>query len=311
MGAILRLTKMALANEDSLGKVFAGSSGRGIRTLLNESSAGGTIKGLDRFKNFVNLTETEVKNFDKAVNLASDVFNKKSVGKSVLKEIKKDGSKFGGSYKSYNQKLVNMYNAASDGSLDGTKLSKIFGKEIQNADDIAKSAVKAAKETGLESGIKAAEKTGLKGIFSKAGKFLKGKGGSIAIALSVAFEIPEIIKGFKNGDGIQQIGRSGINLAGFAGGAAAGAAIGSVIPVAGTAVGAVIGGLCGIIGGMVGGAVSEKVGTSIFGKSIAEQKEEVAEQQAQQAASLQEQLLTQETAYKTPLENNYNLSAFA
>ena len=324
MKPIGKSVKMALANEDSLGRVLVGSTGKGIKTIAKEAASSGETKS-QVFKNIVNLTEQEVKRFDEAQSLASDVFNKKAIGKDLYKSIKKDGK----TAKSFSNKMVELYDAAKSGDLDGSKINKIFGKELSNADDLAKAALKSVKkeaaEEAAEGAVKVATKSGIKGIFSKAGNFLKNKGGTIAIFLNIAFELPELIKGFKNGDGLQQVGRSSFNIAGCAAGAAAGAAIGSVLPIAGTAIGGIIGGLCGIAGSMIGATVANKAGNAIFGKSIADQKAESAEVAETEAAqtqqyspeemqAIQQQLLMAQMQQSQPIQNNlspFGLSTYA
>ncbi len=313
MGAILRTIKMALANEDTLGKVLAGSGGKNIKQLIKESASvvnaegvTSSLKGYARFNNLVNLTQDQVVNFDKAMNLASDVFSKNTVGKDLIKTLKADSKTLG----AYNNKLVQLYEQASKGTLSKDKLIEIFGNKISGkADDIIAAV---GKSTGKEAAEEVA-KSSVKGLPGKIGKFLKGKGGSVAILLSVVFELPEIIKGFKNGDGVQQIGRSALNIGGFAAGAAAGAAIGSVIPLAGTLVGGLIGGLCGIVGGMAGGAISDKLGKAIFGESIASKKEKAAEQQ-QAMAEMQNSGQVQQSevaAVSQPQTQAYPASTFS
>lgn len=288
MNTVSKFLNLALGQEDSFGKILGGSSGKGMRTMWKDAGANG-LKGTAKFSKFVDLADQHVKEFDKAMNLASDVFNKKTLGKDTLKALKKESK----TNKAFAQKIVELYKQASSKTLTPESLKKIFGNTISSkADDIAASAVKSLEKTATET-------TG-KGI-GKLFKSLKGKGGTLGIIFTVAFELPELIKAFKNGDGLQQIGRSSFNIAGFAGGAAAGAAIGSVIPVAGTAVGAIVGGLCGLVGGMAGGAVTSKIAESIFGKSIADKKEELA--QKQQKSLAQQQQLAQ--SYNPNMFNTY------
>lgn len=269
--------KLTLAQEDAFGRVLAGATGKGGKTLWKtaKQADGSTIS------NFIKAASKEVDAFEKTMDLTSSAFDK-----STIKAIKKAGK----NNKDFYQKMTELFSKGNvdekavksflekNGITEVTqktgffkKIGNLFKKGgseavIKSTDDIAKSAV-----NGLDDVAKAATKSS-KGIFSK----LKGKGGTIGIALTAIFELPIIVKAFKNGDGLQQIGRSTLNIGGFAAGAAAGAAIGSIIPGAGTAVGAVIGGIAGFVGGMLGGSIGDKVGEKIFGKSIESQKEEAA-----------------------------------
>ena len=83
----------------------------------------------------------------------------------------------------------------------------------------------------------------------------------IGILISTAFEVPDLIDAYKNGDFGAQVGRSTLNVACTTAGAAIGAAIGSAVPVVGTIIG-------GFIGGLIGSAVGKGLGKMLFGKSI-------------------------------------------
>jgi hypothetical protein len=83
----------------------------------------------------------------------------------------------------------------------------------------------------------------------------------LGILISAAFEIPDIIDAFKNGDGMQQLGRSACKVAGATAGAAIGGALGSFLGPIGTLVGSAVGGW---LGHKVGGFI----GNALFGKSI-------------------------------------------
>jgi hypothetical protein len=85
----------------------------------------------------------------------------------------------------------------------------------------------------------------------------------LGIVVSSLFEIPNIVDAFKNGDGMQQLGRSATTVACTTIGTAIGGAIGSLIPIPG--LGTVIG---GAIGGWLGNKVGKFLGNAIFGKSI-------------------------------------------
>ncbi|HBH17601.1 MAG TPA: hypothetical protein DDX14_01395, partial [Cyanobacteria bacterium UBA9579] len=112
---------------------------------------------------------------------------------------------------------------------------------------------------------------GAQGAKASYGATITGKAlGRIPVfgmALSAVFELPAIAKAFKNGDGINQIGRSATNIAGYTAGAALlGAAMTVVLPPLGGFIGAAL-------GVYAGGKIAKKVGDFIFGKSIAEQKQ--------------------------------------
>lgn len=316
MGAISNFFNLALAHEDSYGRVMAGSTGKGARTLWADS-ANKSLDGSNRVARFINLSKNEVGRFDKGMELASDVFDSKT-----LKALRKSGK----TNKEYYNKVINFLEGKGGGKpteeeiatflnnnlkdkfkTNGIKESRGFFKSIKtfftggekakfrNVEQIAKeSAEKLAKpiagETGEIAG-KVAKTAAKSNIFKSLFKSLKGKGGTIAIALSVGFEAFNIVKAIINKDNVaKQVGRSTFNLAGFAGGAAAGAAIGSIIPIAGTAVGGFVGALIGFVGGMVGGSLAGKAGEYFFGKSksdlIAEQKEKQQEALALQSQGL-------------------------
>lgn len=197
-----------------------------------------------------------------------------------------------------------VFTKASSESVESLAKTMVKG----GADDLAKTIVKNGADDLAGAGAKVAAKTG---IFAKAGAAiskkvpalgkiaskLKGKGGSIAIAISLALEIPTIIQAFKNGDGLQQLGRSAIGMGGMAAGAAIGSAIGSIIPGAGTVIGGLIGGALGIVGSIFGGEAAKKAGDAVFGKSIQEQKDEAAEAQAEQAEAVAAQPASTSTSY--------------
>ncbi|MDD3237783.1 MAG: hypothetical protein PHV37_06765 [Candidatus Gastranaerophilales bacterium] len=270
MGTVINALRMTLGQEDSFGRVLSGATGKNAKELWKaaKTTDGSTIK------NFINTTSKEVDSFEKILSHTDEVF--KGVDKSVIKTIKKGGK----TNNAYFQKISEFFNKTIGKS--GDDVAKIAKETFGISDDVAKIVAKNSDDVAKM----AAEATGksAKGLF----KSLKGKGGTLGIALTAAFELPDIVKAFKNGDGVKQIGRSALSVGGFAAGAAAGAAIGSVIPIAGTAVGGIIGGLCGLVGGMLGGSASEKIGNKIFGKSIQDQKEEA--QAAQQEALAQQQI---------------------
>lgn len=274
MGTIGTVLKLALAKEDAFGRVLAGSTGKGIRTLVKDAKTAKLAGEGGIFKNFAKLANSEVDTFTKLGKTIDDL----QLDKATLKSLKKSS----GNMKTFWKNMQRV--------VDGEDVSKVFSKaSAETTEALAKKMVKGSADELVEAGVKTATK---KGIFAKAGEAiskkipalgkLKGKGGTIGIILSLAFEIPSIIQAFKNGDGLQQIGRSALNLGGAAAGAAAGAAIGSIIPGAGTVIGGIIGGALGFVGSILGADVSKKAGDAIFGKSIQEQKEEAAA--AQEAA---------------------------
>lgn len=82
----------------------------------------------------------------------------------------------------------------------------------------------------------------------------------LGILISTAFEVPDIIDGFKNGDGMAQLGRSAVNVACTT---VCAAALGALLaPIPG---GALIG---AFIGGWIGSKLGKCLGNAIFGKSI-------------------------------------------
>lgn len=259
--------RLFLGQENYVGNVFAGATGKNIKTIFSEAKA---LKG-STAGNIIRTVRKEVDLLENALDWASKNFNK-----AELKAMKRSA----GNQKNYMQNII-----------------KEFTK--QNADDAIGATVKnAGKAVG-----KATSSGGISSLF---GTLKKSVGKNLGVVLSVAFELPEIIKAFKNGDGIQQIGRSALNVGGFAAGAAAGAAIGSFIPGAGTLIGGIAGGLCGIVGSMLGGGVTDKIGKKIFGESIEDKK--VAQQEALEEQALQQQQM-QALQSMQPQFNPYGFEA--
>ena len=95
-----------------------------------------------------------------------------------------------------------------------------------------------------------------------------------------ALEIPNVIKGFQNGDGFSQIGRSACRIGGSVAGIAAATALALTGPAGWIASAA----LC-IGGDWLGG----KIGNSLFGKSIEDQKQEYLKYTGQDMAGLYNQ----------------------
>lgn len=77
----------------------------------------------------------------------------------------------------------------------------------------------------------------------------------IGPAIQTAFEVPEIIEGFKQGRGLEAIGHSGTEVLGATAGMAIGQAL-IPIPVVGA-----------VIGGMTGQFLADKFGDKVFGKN--------------------------------------------
>lgn len=82
----------------------------------------------------------------------------------------------------------------------------------------------------------------------------------LGLLISTAFEVPDIIDGFKNGDGMAQIGRSAVNVACTT---VCATALGALLaPIPG---GAIVG---AFVGGWIGNKLGKFMGNAIFGKSI-------------------------------------------
>ena len=274
MSTVGTVLKLALAREDAFGKVLAGSTGRGIRTLVKEAKAAKLAGEGGILKNFAKLADLEVDKFESLTK----TIDKYNLDKKTLSALKKSSKNM----KNFTKNIQRV--------IDGEDAATVFSKaSTESVEELTKKMAKGGADDVLENLGETAAK---KGIFSRLGadiakKFpklaefgskFKGKGGSIAIALSLVFEVPAIIQAFKNGDGLQQIGRSAINMGGMAAGAALGSAIGTFIPIpiVGTTVGAIVGGALGFIGSMICGDVAKKAGDAIFGKSIQDQKDEAA-----------------------------------
>lgn len=133
-------------------------------------------------------------------------------------------------------------------------------------------AFKAAKAAGK--GIFGQALAGTKGFFKGIGKNMP----LIGALLTIAFEIPNVVKASKEqgiGQGIKEIGKAGVRLAG----GGIGAAIGSAI--------------CPGIGTCIGWMVGEWLTSKVVGKTYSEKVAE-AEYAAQEQAALQEQVQTQQ-----------------
>lgn len=122
----------------------------------------------------------------------------------------------------------------------GEQVVKKLGGEVakSSADDVAKVFIKGSAKAAF------------------AGNVL-GKIPLVGVAISSLLEVPSIIKGFKNNDGWEQVGRSTLNVAGGIGGSAIGATLlAPVIPPIGSLVGLAVGGW---IGNKVAGFMGNKL----------------------------------------------------
>jgi len=285
MSTIGKLLKLTLGCEDSFGRVLAGSTDRGIRTIVKDAQAAKLAGKGSVFKNFVNIANSEVDTFTSMTKAIDDLH----LDKSTLKSLKQSSGNMKTFWKNM-QRVLTGEDAATVFKNASDATESLASKVTSSA---SKALVAEGAETVAKEGAEVVAKKGLKGVLGK----LKGKGGTIGIILSLGLEIPAIVQAFKNGDGLQQIGRSALNLGGAAAGAAAGAAIGSIIPGAGTVIGGIIGGALGFIGSMFGADLSKKAGDAIFGKSIQDQKDEAAAAQAEQAEAAASQPASTSTSY--------------
>jgi len=150
--------------------------------------------------------------------------------------------------------------------------------------------------------IKGVEKfTGNSAITSTLTNFSK-KIPIVGTLMMGAFEVPDLIDGFKNGDGLQQVGRSSIKVATLTGTATAGSALGGAIgtvlfPGVGTVIGGILG---GIAGGFIGDSIGGFIGNTLFGKSIKEQKEE------QMLSSQNPGIYPYDLNFEYPYDMNFN-----
>lgn len=294
MGTVSNVLRLTLGQEDALGRVFAGSTGRGLKTLYREARA---AEG-STFKNLVEKTATEV---DRFTSMTSEI-DKLKLDKSTLKALKKSSGNMKTFWQNMKQVIVDKKSVSEVFTKASSETTEALAKKIATSTD---DLVEQGAKTGLFSKIGAAITKKIPAL----GK-LKGKGGTLGIVLAAVFEIPTIIKAFKNGDGLQQIGRSTINMAGCAAGAAAGAAIGSIIPGAGTLIGGLIGGVLGFAGSILGGDVAKKVGDGIFGKSIEEKKEEAAAVEAQTAETQTQTASTPSLGVASESKSSYDVPKY-
>lgn len=196
----------------------------------------------------------------------------------------------------YKEAIDGLKNIGVDVTTEEGK--KLIGKEMieiaaKKGVDITKSVgkealEKAGKEVVEEGGKKILKEVGENTVKQGAASLFKGFAKKIPLigtVITAAFEVPNIINAFKEGgvgEGVKQIGRSAVSVAGDLGGMALGATIGSAIfPPIGTIVG-------GIIGSLVAGQATDVVNNTVFGKPVAEQKAELAEQQQEQQALAQQ-----------------------
>lgn len=211
-------------------------------------------------------------------------------------------------YKAAQAKVKRIREGINNGSLKGKNLRKAVSeldKALAEADKAAlainaKPTSKLAKFKAAfskYSGAKAVNGALTKGaastntavrVASKGAKgFIKG-GGAVTAAVEFAFEVPDIVKTFRecgSGAGWKQVGKSatvavasGVGYwAGAWAGAKIGAAVGSCCGPIGTVVGSVIGVACGLIGSWLFG----KAAKAAVGKSELEKQ---AEKDAQQTA---------------------------
>ena len=133
-------------------------------------------------------------------------------------------------------KALESYNNAQTGNF--------FSRVVKNLKSTPKDLVKGFKVGARAGAMKGTSKilSGLKGT----GKALVKKLPLVGAVLTVALELPNIVRAFKDGGfkaGMKEIGGAGVELGCMAGGAAIGSAI---CPGIGTAIGAVVGGIVGM-----------------------------------------------------------------
>lgn len=254
MGAIGQVLKMVVDNQEILGNTIGWGARK--KTMLsgqtwNNIWEDGFSKGLENLNK-----EAEI--FQNAKNLVKS--SKDYSGKNMLQKMKTFFTK--GAESTYTREAKELLENA------GTKATKSKVRE--------KALELAAKNATTKTAAEIAEK-GTKSILKKIP--------IAATAMTLLTEVPDIISAFKNGDGGKQIGRSSLNIAGYAGGTVAATAIGTAIcPGLGTVAGFIV----GAIGGAIAGGLTTKLGNAIFGKSIKEQKEEALAQSEATEQTLQQ-----------------------
>lgn len=215
-------------------------------------------------------------------------------------------------YKAAQEKVKAIRDGIKNGTLKGKNLQQAIGeldRALVEADKealkySAKPATKFAKfkaALGKYSGAKAVSNALTKGaassntaarLASKGAKnFIKG-GGALTAAVEFGFEVPNIIKTFREcgtGSGLKQVGKSATvavaSGVGYAAGAWAGGKLGAVIGTCiGGPIGTVVGGAIGIACGLIGSWLCGKAARAAVGKSEIEKKNsQTATQVAQEA----------------------------
>ena len=190
-------------------------------------------------------------------------------GKAIKTTIKNKGSIFQAAKEGI--KATEKLSVAASGAKIG-----FFTRITSNIGSIAK-LTKAGAKLGAKKGIFASIVGGTKGFFKGLGKNMP----LIGALMTIAFEIPNVVKASKEqgiGQGIKEVAKAGARLAGGGIGAAFGSAI------------------CPGIGTCIGWMVGEWLTSKVVGKTYSEkvaQAEYEAQLAAEQAAATQQQVQVQ------------------
>ena len=197
-------------------------------------------------------------------------------GKAIKTTIKNKGSIFEAAKEAI--KDTEKLSVAANGSKIG-----FFTRVTSNIGSISK-LTKAGAKLGAKKGIFASIVGGTKGFFKCIGKNMP----LIGALMTIAFEIPNIVKASKEqgiGQGVKEIGKAAGRLVG----GGIGAAIGSAIcPGIGTCIGWMVGEW--LTGKVVGKTYSEKVAEAEYQAQLAAEEAALAQQQAQAQVPVQQQV---------------------
>jgi hypothetical protein len=229
-------------------KIFSGLFCRGLGTA-NETkseikSFGYTLKEANRAKDIhidFKAAVNELKNLDKAAvgltSMNSEKVTEWGFFKNTLLESRLKGSEY--------EWLLKMDKNLLDTGM-GKGLVKSLGGEVKT---VAGAAEKIVEGTA---GAKIAANT-------------LGKISLLNLGFSAALEVPEIIEASKHGDGLNQVGRSGVKIGFSTFLIGLGSSIGKALPTKYKFIASLIG---GAIGGMVGNKAGEITGEALFGKPV-------------------------------------------
>lgn len=204
-----------------------------------------------------------------------------TAGKAIRETVKKGGSIFDAAKNGV--KATEKLSVAANGAKIGffTRMTSNLGR----ISSLTKAGIKAGAKKGFFGKILG----GTKGFFKGLGKNMP----LIGAAMTIAFEIPNIVKASKEqgiGQGVKEIGKAGARLAG----GGIGAAIGSAI--------------CPGIGTMIGWIAGEWLTSKVVGKTYSEK---VAEAEMAQQEAIEQQQQQQQQAGQIPFQGGQTYNPYA